>query len=101
MSPTPLAYTVSEVAEALRVSERTIRRAIAAGQLQSIRVGRCVRVPAESIQQFVSSAASMAHASRRSPSGRHPDCSLSEALGRSDSRGAQGWKGVADSAECG
>jgi excisionase family DNA binding protein len=49
----PLAYTVRECAEALRISERTVRRAIAAGKLQAIRVGRLVRVPAESLQRFV------------------------------------------------
>ena len=49
----PLAYTIPECAEALRISERTVRRAIAAGKLQVIRVGRLVRVPAESLRQFV------------------------------------------------
>lgn len=49
----PLAYTVGECADALRVSKRTIRRAIAAGKLRVIRVGRLVRVPAESLRQFM------------------------------------------------
>lgn len=49
----PIAYTIRECAEALRISERTVRRAIAAGKLQVIRVGRLVRVPAESLRQFV------------------------------------------------
>jgi excisionase family DNA binding protein len=51
--PQPLAFTVSECAAALRVSQRTIRRAIAARKLQAIHVGRLVRVPAESLQQFM------------------------------------------------
>jgi len=49
----PLAFTTREVAEALRISERTVRRAIAAGKLQAIRVGRLVRVPAASLRQFI------------------------------------------------
>lgn len=49
----PLAYTIPECAEALRISERTVRRTIAARKLQIIRVGRLVRVPAESLRQFV------------------------------------------------
>jgi len=49
----PLAYTIRECAEALRISERTVRRAISAGNLQAIRVGRLVRVPAESLRRFV------------------------------------------------
>jgi excisionase family DNA binding protein len=52
----PRAYTVRECAEALRVSERTVRRAVSAGKIQSIRVGRLVRVPAESLRQFVNGA---------------------------------------------
>jgi excisionase family DNA binding protein len=49
----PLAYTIRECAEALRISERTVRRAIATGKLRAIRVGRLVRVPAASLRQFV------------------------------------------------
>ena len=49
----PLAYTIRECAEALRISERTVRRAIATGGLQALRVGRLVRVPAESLRAFV------------------------------------------------
>lgn len=49
----PLAYTIRECAEALRISERTVRRAIAAGKLRSLRIGRLVRVPADSLRQFM------------------------------------------------
>jgi excisionase family DNA binding protein len=51
--PQPLAYTTRECAEALRISERTVRRAIASGKLKAIHVGRLVRVPAESLRQFI------------------------------------------------
>ena len=44
-APSPLRLlTVDDVAEALRLSSRTIRRMIASGQLPVIRLGRTVRV---------------------------------------------------------
>lgn len=52
----PLAYTVRDCASALRCSERTIRRAIGAGKLRVVRVGRLVRVPVESLRQFMEGA---------------------------------------------
>jgi excisionase family DNA binding protein len=51
--PQAIAYTVRDCASALRCSERTIRRAIAAGKLRSLRVGRLVRVTADSLRHFV------------------------------------------------
>jgi len=51
---TAVAYTVREVAQMLRVSERTVSRAIASGKLRSIRVGRAVRVPRESLSILLS-----------------------------------------------
>jgi excisionase family DNA binding protein len=47
--PEPMAYNVRETAELVRVSERTIRRAIASGRLRAVRIGRAVRVPRESL----------------------------------------------------
>jgi excisionase family DNA binding protein len=52
----PIAYSIRDCAAALQVSERTIRRAIAAGKLQAIHIGRLVRVSSESLQQFVEAA---------------------------------------------
>jgi excisionase family DNA binding protein len=52
--PEPLAYTIAELARAVRCSERTIRRAISSGQLTAVRIGRCVRVPRESLKDFLS-----------------------------------------------
>jgi excisionase family DNA binding protein len=46
-------YTVDETARLLRVSSITIRRYIAAGQLEAVRVGRGVRVHREAIDRFV------------------------------------------------
>lgn len=53
-APQPVAYTIPECAAALRVSPRTIRRAIAAGQLGPvIRIGRLVRVSQQSLLEFL------------------------------------------------
>lgn len=49
-----LAYTIREAAQALGVSERTVRRAIAAGKLRVVRIGRCVRVPSDSVSALLS-----------------------------------------------
>ena len=43
-----------EVADELRVSERTVRRYVADGRLQSVEVGlRCVRIPRADLDAFV------------------------------------------------
>jgi excisionase family DNA binding protein len=45
--------TVKEIAEELRVSERTIQRAITAGLLEAVKVGpRVVRIPDAAISQY-------------------------------------------------
>ncbi len=49
-----LALTIREAAQTLGVSERTIRRAIAARKLRVVRIGRCVRVPQDSISALLS-----------------------------------------------
>jgi len=38
-------WTVRQLAEAWRVSERTVRRAIADGRIRVVRIGRSVRIP--------------------------------------------------------
>lgn len=45
--------TVSEAAELLSVSTKTIRRWIAAGRLPAVRLGRLVRVSSNSLIEFV------------------------------------------------
>jgi len=45
----PLAYTISEAAHLTRLSTRTVRRAIQSGRLQSVHVGRAVRIPRASL----------------------------------------------------
>lgn len=51
-------YTPKEVADLLRVSERTVRRWIAAGKLPARRFGRQLRIPKEALDTFGESAKS-------------------------------------------
>lgn len=44
-TPCPQFLTVPEVAAALRVCARTVRRRVADGQIPHIRVGRMIRIP--------------------------------------------------------
>ena len=46
--------TVREVAALLRVSQLTVRRYIAAGQIDAVRVGKGVRIQREALDQFLS-----------------------------------------------
>ncbi|MHB2170097.1 helix-turn-helix domain-containing protein [Alsobacter sp. R-9] len=48
-SSLPTLLTVTDVAEVLRVSTRTVRRLIKSGALASVTVGRSVRVRAEDL----------------------------------------------------
>jgi excisionase family DNA binding protein len=50
--------TVAEVATVLRVSTKTIRRMIARGELQHVKLGRLVRVRAEDMVQYIGDHAS-------------------------------------------
>ena len=52
----PLAYTDAEVSSLLRVSKRTVYRLRKSGALRAVRFGRAVRVPADSLAQFLESA---------------------------------------------
>jgi putative molybdopterin biosynthesis protein len=46
-------YTIEEVAKILKVSEETVRRLIASGDLDARRVGRQYRITRESINKFL------------------------------------------------
>jgi excisionase family DNA binding protein len=48
-------FTVSEVAELLRVSTRTVRRRINAGHLVAHRVGRLIRIAENDLRAFLAS----------------------------------------------
>lgn len=52
MALTPLAYSVRDIAELVRVSDRTVWRWIKAGELRSVKVGGSVRVPAAEVEKL-------------------------------------------------
>lgn len=47
-----LFMTVPEVAELTRVDQRTLRRAIEAGEISAVRLGNTVRIPTAAILQL-------------------------------------------------
>lgn len=47
------AMTAADLADALHLSVRTIRRMIAAGEVRVIRLGRSVRVPMEEVNRIL------------------------------------------------
>lgn len=49
----PAVYRVDEVADVLRVSVRTVYRLLDRGALRSVRAGRAVLVPRESVEAFL------------------------------------------------
>lgn len=46
-------YTVQEVAEFLRVNERTVLNFIASGELKATRVGRQYRISQEQLDEYI------------------------------------------------
>jgi len=52
---TPTLYTVREVAETLRVHQRTAYRLITEGSLGAIKIGSQWRVPEEALMEFIQS----------------------------------------------
>jgi excisionase family DNA binding protein len=61
-----LLYRVKDVAEMCGVKPRTVYRAIAAGELKAVRIGRAVRVLATAIEPFEESCAARAKADAES-----------------------------------
>lgn len=51
----PLAYTVPEVAQALRISDRKAWAMVAAGKIESILIGSSRRVPRAALHDYVES----------------------------------------------
>jgi excisionase family DNA binding protein len=62
-------YTVREIAQATRLSERAIRQALADGRLRAQRPGglRSVRVGESELRRFIESAADDDRGARRRP----------------------------------
>jgi excisionase family DNA binding protein len=46
-------FTIAEIAEQLRVSERTVSRHIARGELKSHKIGAAVRISEEDFRAFI------------------------------------------------
>jgi excisionase family DNA binding protein len=51
--PIPRLYTVPQVAEALNVSTRTVRRLIADEKLPTVRIGRAIRVREDVLMELI------------------------------------------------
>jgi len=45
--------TMNEVAETLSVSRMTIHRLVSKGEIKSLKIGRAVRIPEESLKEYV------------------------------------------------
>ena len=63
-SGAPRFLTVAEVAEMMRVSKMTVYRAVHAGELPAVRMGRSFRVPAQAVHEIISSGLADWEASR-------------------------------------
>lgn len=48
-------YSICEIAERLDLSQKSVRRYIASGQLESVRCGSTYRIPEEALERFISS----------------------------------------------
>lgn len=48
-----LLLTVNEAAESLGLGRTKVYELISAGQIETVRIGRSVRIPAESLEEFV------------------------------------------------
>lgn len=53
----PLALTLRQAADALQLSESTVKRQVAAGKLRAIKIGRCVRFAVDELQRFLAASA--------------------------------------------
>lgn len=51
-------YSISDVSEKLSLSQKTIRRHIASGKLESVKIGTSYRIPVEALQDFINSSSS-------------------------------------------
>lgn len=46
-------YTIKQVAEMLKLSERTVRRYVSEGTIHSVHIGVNVRIPEDSLKAFI------------------------------------------------
>ena len=52
-SPSPAVLTVEEAAELLKVSRGKAYEAVRAGEIPSVRVGRCIRIPRAALERML------------------------------------------------
>lgn len=48
-------YSIADIAEKLSLSQKTIRRHIASGKLESVKIGTSYRIPVEALDHFINS----------------------------------------------
>lgn len=58
-------YTLDEVADILKVTKRTLYNYVKAGKLPAVKMGKYWRVPAESLQAFISTGSPILEENRR------------------------------------
>lgn len=58
-------YTLDEVAEILKVTKRTLYNYVKEGKLPAVKMGKYWRVPAESLQAFISTGTPILDSNRR------------------------------------
>ena len=51
----PMAYTIPEVAEALRVSDRQVAYLVSEGAIESFKIGRSRRIPRDALVAYIDS----------------------------------------------
>jgi excisionase family DNA binding protein len=53
MTEAPKYYSLEEVAQILRISERTVTREIRAGKIRAFKAGRALRFTPEAVQEYI------------------------------------------------
>lgn len=51
--PAPLLFTITQAASLLGVGRSTAYELIGTGELEVVHIGRCARVPADAVEEFV------------------------------------------------
>jgi excisionase family DNA binding protein len=72
----PKLYSISETAEYLKISPRTVLRLVAKGELPKVQAGRAVRITEDALREFISKQSEPAikpAKPRTSPAGATPE----------------------------
>ncbi len=73
--PEKLAYSLTEAAELLGVSRSTLHRAVRAGAVPHVRIGRRIVIPAKALEDWLSASATETWRSFDDPKTRAEDIS--------------------------